>query len=139
MSREIKFRAWDKGKKCFIDVYNIIWDWENTIYTSSWSIITSNRFSWTTLSLKDTEELVWVQYTWLKDKNWKEIYVWDVVEDMWVIQRWPDILFEFYTTNWETSTYPYFNFEMLEWEYQFKDLEIKWNIYENKKPNIFTK
>lgn len=63
--REIKFRAWDKDSKEMIPLFNI--DFEHNIINkgSLWK------------SLYSVELL---QYTWLKDKNGKEIYEGDIVE-----------------------------------------------------------
>ena len=63
--REIKFRAWDKDSKEMIPLNNI--DFEHNIMNkgSLWK------------SLYSVELL---QYTWLKDKNGKEIYEGDLVE-----------------------------------------------------------
>ena len=63
--REIKFRAWDKDSKEMIPLFNI--DFEHNIMNkgSLWK------------SLYSVELL---QYTWLKDKNGKEIYEGDLVE-----------------------------------------------------------
>lgn len=72
--RDLKFRAWDRTENTFIDISRIVWDWDNTEYESSGSISYNNRFAWSILSLKNTDRLIWQQHTWLKDKNWVEIY-----------------------------------------------------------------
>ena len=66
MTREIKFRAWDKNKKEMFDV-SPVWFEENNWYYMDFA--------------KCMEELdcIIMQYTGLKDKNGKEIYDGDVV------------------------------------------------------------
>ena len=67
MKREIKFRAWDKKKK-------EMW------YVPDIYSVGHLKFK------KSTDDLIWLQFTGLKDKNgkgrWsKEIYEGDIIED----------------------------------------------------------
>ena len=65
-----------------------------------------------------------MQYTWFKDKNWEEIYEWDILkhEDN---RLW-----------WEVSfvDWCYLCFYYYEIFNDSKEFEIIWNIYEN--PNL---
>lgn len=80
-------------------------------------------------------EVELMQYTWCKDKNWKEIYEGDIVEyldaswfsqdDVW-INRW---IVEFDLREWIIFT----NRDSVEMEdIDFEsEVEVIWNIYEN--------
>ena len=103
MKREIKFRAWD-----WKEMYSPSIDW--------WDFSISQV-------LNDTDNLM--QYTWLRDKNWKEIYEWDIVK-VWDYE-WLEIVFQdgrFIPLLWEDDEY--------EDDWTRETLEVIWNIYENK-------
>ena len=122
--REIKFRAWDKDSKEMIPLNNI--DFEHNIMNkgSLWK------------SLYSVELL---QYTWLKDKNGKEIYEGDLVEYCIEWGYWNND----YTIK-RTVEYKEWHYNpFIHWHEEFTQktypecCEVIGNIYEN--PELVTK
>lgn len=98
--REIKFRAWDKGDNKMLDAMGLI----DIIQTDD------------CMGFPDSAEFM--QYTGLKDKNGKEIYEGDIVEDSNVIME-----VKFYSGH---SVINYAHFVLPDGE-----LKVIGNIYEN--------
>ena len=133
--REIKFRAWNYDNKIMILENELTWiEFNNPI------IIQYNDWEW--LNYCRNYELM--QYTWLKDKNWKEIYEWDVVkyEDK-TRCKWDDLLINRITFNIPQHRYWIWKWINCEKDSSLfiyltpkncKKIEKIWNIYEN--PNL---
>jgi len=65
--REIKFRAWDNQEN-------------RMVYPGEFVPFANTRWE----MLDNFEDWEIMQYTWLKDKNWIEIWEWDVALIFWV-------------------------------------------------------
>jgi uncharacterized phage protein (TIGR01671 family) len=149
--REIKFRAWDmkewrKDKD---------WNPAKASMEYSWFIIYPEsgqceypqwgRDIWWYIE----KWITLMQYTWLKDKHWKEIYEWDIIAFPYINPMWQiDDEDDKYSYYWEVI--------YKEWEYLVKPIKaddgfykefplwyikrfksyIIWNIYEN--PELLT-
>ena len=71
--REIKFRAWDK--KC-IEVYGTGMSYGEPEYFDDMLAFRFNHFE-----SDNPSEIIYEQYTGLRDKNGKEIYEGDIIQD----------------------------------------------------------
>jgi len=117
--REIEFRAWDKINKIILPSF-LLYDYM--------SFNEQAQSKYTPIS----EANYLMQYTWLKDKNWKQIFEWDIILIKWekaevAFKQWAFGCFfeneDFYILS-NISTYKLSNINLLE------DIEIIWNIYE---------
>ena len=110
MNREIKFRAWDIKLQ-------IIFNNRETMQSMLWV------WSWKAHNLFKNENVMIMQYTWLKDKEWVEIYEWDIVECRHWIDKINFINWCFvWSSKWKSE-------ELIDIIYE---CEVIWNIYENK-------
>jgi len=123
---DIKFRAWNNTVKDRVKSEQFLNDVKVRATILPPSILSINH-----------DERDFMQYTWLKDKNWKEIFEGDIIKYktnkiqfslvQW-ISDWFKIVKRISPTSTRTSTL--WNFIA---EYQ---CEVIWNIYEN--PDLLT-
>lgn len=143
--REIKFRAWDTILKMWTN-YRIE---DDMIY-----IMVKTAGTWIRHDVRNDWRFQLMQFTWLKDKNGKEIFEWDIVEELVGPHRWvSEIIF---MNGCFRKALRYRNFdrpneidETIFWDHYFQWTEwwawtleylfwiVIWNIYEN--PELITK
>ena len=148
--RQIKFRAFDLESQSMKEVemivtylkkddnwmlWEVFYEWEkHSHYYWDWEII----------------ECKLMQFTWLLDKNWKEVYEWDLLKTEINSRIW---IYEIIFSSWcfrKALRYRSFEYEEdsdsnIYWDFYFNwtewwaDIfthtnftEIIWNIYENK-------
>jgi uncharacterized phage protein (TIGR01671 family) len=80
MSREIKFRAWDKESKKFRDKIPVIEEWWDSDEWDDAEQALEEPYLPMNIGRCFSHRLVWQQYTGFKDVNLKEIYEGDIVK-----------------------------------------------------------
>ncbi len=118
--REIKF-------KVYVEKYNIIRDviFFDEKIVKYWDHPSKNaaQIKWYT-NICSIEHSKLLQYTWLKDKYWKEIFEWDIIDYYWSI-----LVIEF--KNWRFVVKDTFWYVRCICNYLLENALIIWNIHED--------
>jgi len=147
MKREIKFRAWDKTKKCFLP-------------DDCYSILNRTNFGAFGVMIKDFEDYKEGEYfydsaqelmqcTGIKDKNGKEIYEGDIIKykindpkhpkneeskewiDLVIWGEYDDGEYLFHAQCWTVDGCPLSDMNSHTWGHPAYEFEVIGNIYEN--------
>lgn len=112
MNREIKFNLWDIEREQY---YRDVLSLENDKITI-----------WATLNIRTSNNVIWLQFTGLKDKNGKEIFEGDIVrcDNMTIAIEYSANAFEGIYLNPKYMHSPLQNKNYLQWE-------VIGNIYQN--------
>lgn len=116
--RPIKFRVWTNWK--------MIYQEDMKFFVLPWK---EKPFRW------DNIEAI-MQFTWLTDKNGKELWEWDIITSLWTIFRVDYDADWFYAVNNDEYA-SLSSYTWLDNPYDIDDVIVLWNIHEN--PDLIPK
>lgn len=135
MNREIKFRVWLKEKKQMIQDVHICPEY-------GWLVMSDNDALEETCGKVSEKELIWMQYTNLKDKNGVEVYENDIIDIHQTVNDYNQFVIQYDNYKFSARYYNQKTKQILGW-YQYdldelfeineteKEMEVIGNIYEN--------
>lgn len=129
--REIKFRAWDKTWKRWIDPRDI-----NYYGEMDWMFDRRSAEGGDVIETADRREVELMQFTGLKDKNGKEIYEGDIVHFESKDTGWDDGLCGDVVVCFVDGWFIFKKTNIFSYAYNKKICRVIGNIYEN--PDLVT-
>lgn len=135
MNKEIKFRIWLKEKKQMIQDVHICPEY-------GWLVMSDNDALEEICGRISEKELIWMQYTGLKDKNGVEIYENDIIDIHQTVNGYNQFVIQYDNYKFSARYYNQKTKQILGW-YQYdldelfeineteKEMEVIGNIYEN--------
>ncbi|MCC7667453.1 YopX family protein [Liquorilactobacillus satsumensis] len=120
MSREIKFRAWDKQTKhyWYLNIVNMVFQYSRTGNNEHILRISAVEV------FNNSDRFIFEQYTDLKDKNGKEIYEGDILR---ATSRYTDVKTE---VTYVVSCLAGMELSASVWDKEVYDYEVVGNIHE---------
>ena len=131
--REIKFRAWDGNNKLMMNVRDLCWDEFGEL-----NYIRSGESTHHLGCLKESvpkrfDKIELMQYTGLKDKNGKEIYEGDIIQNYSCLpSSWDRNYFSITKVYYDNNVAGFSGFIKTYKGDKLSEVEIIGNIYENK-------
>jgi len=116
MNREIKFRAWDAGKMYAKAAVGL--PFNPSVFDDEKGF------------LECTETVQIMQFTGLKDKNWKEIYEGDIIRCSAYQREMEEFTDKVLQVSYADGYFYPFGFNA-RWRSGVYDIEVLWNVFEN--------
>lgn len=112
----IKYKAYIKKLNAIYDVWTMVFldEWIRVFVKWLWQDIDKTNF------LIDWVDNILMQSIWIYDKNWEEIFDWDIIQDFDKSHSW----------YWKKPLIVWQDTDDL-WDWAWKWYQVTWNIYLN--------